>query len=240
VLFNSLSFLVFFVGVFAVYQLPFDWRLKKAFVLVVSYVFYAAWNPAFLLLLWLSTLADWFAGNFIHGATTPRRRKRFLLISLGANLLPLLYFKYAEFILGTLAHGSRWLGIPFDPALPAVTLPIGISFYTFHGLSYTLDVYFKTSSPAKSFLDYALYVTFFPHLVAGPILRASHFLPQLEQPKRANASQLGWGIALFSLGIFQKNALADTFLAPIAARWPSPGRSIATSPATRPAPSVWL
>ena len=107
-------------------------------------------------------------------------------------------------------------GAEFQAATPDIILPVGISFYTFQTLSYTLDVYKKRAHPAKSFLDFALYVTFFPQLVAGPIVRATHFIPQCEAPKRATAQMFSWGLFLTSLGLFQKVVLADAMLAPTA------------------------
>jgi alginate O-acetyltransferase complex protein AlgI len=104
-------------------------------------------------------------------------------------------------------------GFEFHPAAPSIILPVGISFYTFQTLSYTLDVYFRKSKRCQSFLDFALYVTFFPQLVAGPIVRASEFLPQCLQPKRATRDQFGWGLYFITLGLFQKVVLADGLLA---------------------------
>ena len=100
-------------------------------------------------------------------------------------------------------------GISFEAALPNIILPVGISFYTFQTLSYTLDVYFKKAKPSQSFLDFALYLTFFPQLVAGLIVRAAEFLPQCLKPRRATIDQFGWGLYFVTLGLFQKVVLAD-------------------------------
>jgi D-alanyl-lipoteichoic acid acyltransferase DltB (MBOAT superfamily) len=139
-----------------------------------------------------------------------------LVTSLGVNLGLLGYFKYAAFVTRNFARFLGALGIPFSPAELDVILPIGISFYTFQTLSYTLDIYFGKGKPWGSFLDYALYVTFFPQLVAGPIVRAFQFLPQCEEPRRASSRQLSWGLTLLLVGLFQKIAIADGLLAPIA------------------------
>ena len=109
------------------------------------------------------------------------------------------------------------LGIAYKPAAADIVLPVGISFYTFATMSYTLDVYLRRAVPARNFLDYALFVTFFPHLVAGPIMRPTELVPQFEKPRRASGAQLRFGLALMTLGLFNKVVLADTFLSSRAA-----------------------
>ncbi|HEY1557152.1 MAG TPA: MBOAT family O-acyltransferase [Kofleriaceae bacterium] len=192
--------------VLAVHYSPLPWTARKLALLGFSYVFYAAWDPLFVVLLWGSTVVDWFVAKAMTKTERPRRRKAFLGISLAFNLGLLGYFKYAGFL-------ARSLGIAWQPD---VILPIGISFYTFMTLSYTIDVYLRRARPARSFLDYALYVTFFPHLVSGPIVRATELVPQFESPRRATGGQLGWGLALLALGLFEKVVLADALLAPVA------------------------
>ena len=110
------------------------------------------------------------------------------------------------------------LGVAYHPAHYDIVLPVGISFYTFATMSYTLDVYLRRAAPAGNLLDYALFVTFFPHLVAGPIMRPTELVPQFEQPRRASAQQLRFGLALMTLGLFNKIVLADSFLSKIAER----------------------
>jgi len=214
VLFNSLTFLIFFAVVLGLYYLPLNWQLKKFNLLTASYLFYAAWNPPFVLLLWLSTLVDWFIASKMALTDNQRKKKLLLIISLVVNLGLLAYFKYATFILDNFVLFINNLGISYHPALPSIILPIGISFYTFQTLSYTIDVY-RGEKPCKSFLDFALFVTFFPQLVAGPIVRSSYFLPQCETPKQATIQQLGWGLSLLIIGLFQKSILADSLLAPV-------------------------
>jgi alginate O-acetyltransferase complex protein AlgI len=136
-----------------------------------------------------------------------------MLLSVVANLGMLGYFKYGGFLLGNFAASMAALGIAWQPPQLDIVLPVGISFYTFATMSYTLDVYLRRAEPARSFLDYALFVTFFPHLVAGPIMRPTELVPQFESPRRANANQLCFGLALMTLGLFQKVVLADGFLA---------------------------
>ena len=213
-LFNSLTFLIFFAIVLGLYYLPLNWQIKKFNLLTASYLFYAAWNPPFVLLLWLSTLVDWFIASKMALADNQRKKKLLLIISLTVNLGLLAYFKYATFILDNFVLLINSLNISYHPALPSIILPVGISFYTFQTLSYTIDVY-RGEKPCKSFLDFALFVTFFPQLVAGPIVRSSYFLPQCETPKQATSQQLGWGLSLLIIGLFQKSILADSLLAPI-------------------------
>jgi D-alanyl-lipoteichoic acid acyltransferase DltB (MBOAT superfamily) len=179
-------------------------------------VFYAAWDPVFIVLVWLSTVVDWTAARLISGAAT-RSRKRVLLIgSVIVNLGVLGYFKYGNFVLANVVMALHAIGVDYQPMPIDIVLPIGISFYTFHTLSYTLDVYLGRATPWPSFLDFALYVTFFPALVAGPILRSSQFLPQCAAPRRTTARLLAWGLSLVVLGLFEKTVLADVVLAPVA------------------------
>jgi len=166
-------------------------------------------------LLWLSTVVDWFAARWMYNARTKVLRIVFLVLSLCVNLGLLGFFKYGNFLLDNFILCTDFLGIHFQPARPDIILPVGISFYTFQTLSYTLDIYRRKIRPWHSFLDYALYVTFFPQLVAGPIVRAVEFLPQCIRPRRANRSQLSWGLSLLVIGLFEKVVIADGFLAPI-------------------------
>ncbi|HET9626819.1 MAG TPA: MBOAT family protein [Kofleriaceae bacterium] len=213
--FNSFLFAAFFAVVLAVYNLPaLTWRGQKVWLLVTSYVFYAAWDPVFIVLVWLSTFVDWTAARLILGARTPRRRRALLVVSVIVNLGVLGYFKYGNFVLDNVVAALHAIGIAYHPAPLDIVLPIGISFYTFHTLSYTLDIYLGRTRPWDSFLDFALYVTFFPALVAGPILRSSQFLPQCATPRRTTGPLLAWGMALLVLGLFEKSALADVLLAP--------------------------
>jgi len=217
-LFNSFTFIVFFAIVLLIYYLPFPWKGKKLFLLIASYVFYAAWKVPFLLLLWISTLTDWFIAARIHAARGRRKRKMLLVTSLLINLGLLGFFKYSNFFLQSLGSLAHLITPKFSPPLLDVVLPVGISFYTFQTLSYTIDIYRGQARPWPSFLDYALYVSFFPQLVAGPIVRAFHFLPQCIREKGITADDFAWGITLFVLGLFEKVVLADGLLAPIVER----------------------
>jgi alginate O-acetyltransferase complex protein AlgI len=215
--FNSYLFGVFFAIVLAVYNLPaLSWRGQKLWLLVTSYAFYAAWDPVFIVLVWLSTIVDWTAARWIADAPSQHRKRMLMVVSVIVNLGVLGYFKYGAFVLHNLVTALHAIGVEFHPAPTDIVLPIGISFYTFHTLSYTLDVYLGRTRPCTSFLDFALYVTFFPALVAGPILRASQFLPQCAQPRRTTPRALAWGLALLVLGLFEKDLLADVVMAPAA------------------------
>lgn len=212
-LFNSLTFVVFFALVLGAYWTLRSWEARKNLLLVASYVFYGTWNPPFALLLFATTALDWWLGARIAASTTPGRRKAWLVASLASNLSMLGFFKYGNFLL----ENFTWLlaqgGIAYQPPKLDLFLPIGISFYTFHSLSYTLDVYRRTTEPTRSLRDFTLAVSFFPQLVAGPIVRAADFLPQAAQPPRPDTSRLIWGLALMTLGLFEKSVLADTMLA---------------------------
>jgi alginate O-acetyltransferase complex protein AlgI len=211
-LFNSLSFIVFFLVVITLHYTIRSWKTQKTVLLLASYLFYAAWNPPFVILLWISTVVDWYVANALETEKKVVKRCILLSVSLLVNLGLLGFFKYGEFLLENFIVALNLLGLDFQAAAPNIILPVGISFYTFQTLSYTLDIYFRKSKPSKSFLDFALYVTFFPQLVAGPIVRATEFLPQCEEPRRATRDQFGWGLYFITLGLFQKVVLADGML----------------------------
>jgi alginate O-acetyltransferase complex protein AlgI len=212
-LFNSLGFLAFLAIVLALYNSPVSWVNKKRMLLIASYLFYALWNPPLILLLWISTMVDWIAGNKLYREESPRKRKMWLLLSLFVNLGFLAFFKYGGFLLENFTTLINLTGLDFHPAAPDILLPMGISFYTFQTMSYTIDMYYKRNEPAKTFLDFALYVTFFPQLVAGPIVRSKELIPQFYEPKRATQQQFLWGSFLLTLGLFEKVICADVLLA---------------------------
>jgi D-alanyl-lipoteichoic acid acyltransferase DltB (MBOAT superfamily) len=213
--FNSYIFLIFFAVVWGLHQLPFPWAVKKFNLLVASYVFYAAWSPPFVLLLILSAVVDFFLARWMGRIDAPSGRRLLLGASLAVNLGLLGYFKYGSFLLENFVRAAALLGIHYQPPAGDIILPLGISFYTFETISYLMDVYRRRIKPWGSFLDYALFLTFFPHLVAGPIVRAADFLPQCVTPRRATDRQIGWGLCLLVLGLFEKVVLADGLLAPV-------------------------
>lgn len=212
-LFNSLGFIVFLVIVLILYYAPLlNWINKKRMLLIASYLFYAMWNPPLILLLWGSTVVDWIVGNKLYREENQRRRKMWLMISLCVNLGFLGFFKYGGFLLENFVSLVNLIGWDFNPAAPDILLPMGISFYTFQTMSYTIDMYNKQNEPARSFLDFALYVTFFPQLVAGPIVRSKELIPQFYEPTSATRQQFLWGTFLLTLGLFQKVVCADVLL----------------------------
>jgi len=214
--FNSLTFIAFFACVLALHSLPLRWTTRKINLLIASYIFYTAWNPPFVILLRISTDVDWYAAQGLVKAQRQSTRHAWMLLSVIANLGMLGYFKYGQFLLDNFSMLMASLGVVYQPPHADIVLPVGISFYTFATLSYTLDVYLRRALPARNFLDYALFVTFFPHLVAGPIMRPTELVPQFAQPRRASADQLRFGLALMTLGLFNKVVLADSFLANVA------------------------
>lgn len=212
-LFNSYTFIAFFIIILILHHLPFfSWKTKKINLLLASYIFYAAWNPPFILLLWLSTVVDFFVGKALYRQENKHRKKLLLVISLMGNLGMLCFFKYGGFLLENFTVLVNAIGIEFHPAKPNIILPAGISFYTFTTLCYTIDMYKKESEPVKSLLDFSLFVTFFPHLVAGPIVRPPQLVPQFATPKQAGQKQMIQGLFLISLGLFMKVVLADSML----------------------------
>jgi len=204
--FVSFEYLLLLLGTFAVYYfLP--WRLRVALVLVASYVFYAYWELWYAYLIGFTTLVDYVAALAIHGTSDPRRRRLFLILSLGANLAVLGYFKYTNFALDTLRAllGGAVLDIPHLD----IVLPAGISFYTFKEMSYTIDVYRGQLRPTRDPLLFAAYVSFFPQLVAGPIQRADDLIPQLAVAQPFRLEQVTSGVGLIFIGLFKKLCLAD-------------------------------
>jgi alginate O-acetyltransferase complex protein AlgI len=212
-LFNSLTFVVFYVAVFALYWLLRARTPQNVLLLAASWIFYGAWSWKFLLLLIASTLLDYVAGLLIAGSGNPRRKRLFLLISVTGNLLFLATFKYLGFFVTEFADLLERLG--FNASIPVleIVLPVGISFYTFQTIGYVVDVYRGKVPAARSLLDYALYVAFFPQLVAGPIERAGHLIPQFQKARVWSTAAFESGLQLAVWGLFKKVAIADN-LAP--------------------------
>ena len=205
-LFNSLPFLIFFPCVFVLYYaLPF--RFRKYMLLAASYYFYMCWKPEFIVLILFSTLVDYFCG--LGMARYPGRKKWLLALSLTMNLGLLFFFKYLNFFGETLTALCRAVSIPFSAPALNIILPVGISFYTFQTLSYTLDVYRGRLEPERDFVTFALFVSFFPQLVAGPIEKASNLLPQLKEEHRFTYENASWGAKLMAWGFFKKMVVAD-------------------------------
>jgi alginate O-acetyltransferase complex protein AlgI len=212
-LFNSLGFVVFFMVVLVLYYAKiFGWTNKKRMLLFSSYVFYGLWNPPLIVLLWISTMIDWIAAKKLSVETVQTKRKLWLLLSVVVNLGFLGFFKYGNFLVENFTFLLNTVGVDFKARPMDIILPMGISFYTFQTMSYTIDMYRRKIEPARTFLDFALYVTFFPQLVAGPIVRAGDLITQFYEEKKATVEQFFWGLFLLTLGVFLKVVLADTLL----------------------------
>ena len=214
-LFTSTAFLVFLPLVFGLYWFVFGKSLKyqNVMLMLCSYVFYGWWNWKFIGLLLLSTLIDYAFGALVAEGTGAKR-KLFLVLSIINNLLVLCIFKYYNFFIRETGDFLARFGVSFHPYLIRLILPVGISFYTFHGMSYVIDIYRKNFKPVKSFVDYSLFVSFFPLLVAGPIERATHLLPQIQQPRIFQREQAAQGLRLMLWGFFKKMVIANS-LSPI-------------------------
>ena len=216
--FDSLTFVVFLAAIFAGYWTVRSWPARKVFLLAASYLFYAAWNPFFVLLIIATTGFDWLASHWMNRTRHLPYRRAILAASITINLGSLGFFKYAQFFSDTAVDLLHVFGINFEPVSLGILLPVGISFYTFESLSYVIDVYRRRIGVSKSLLDYGLYVTFFPHLVAGPILRYGDFSPQFAQPRSWASADVGKGLALFVFGLALKVCLADLVFAPVVDR----------------------
>ena len=205
--FNSLTFAVFIAVVYSLYRvLPH--RGQNIMLLVASYVFYGAWDWRFLSLILLSTFVDYFIGLALVNSEGKRRRL-YLLISVFTNLGLLATFKYFGFFSDSLRVLLSWIGFDAGWTTIHIVLPVGISFYTFQTMSYTIDIYREKIQPTSRFLDFALFVAFFPQLVAGPIERASNLLPQIANPRTLTFEQTTRGFYLILFGLFKKVAIAD-------------------------------
>ncbi|HEU5073251.1 MAG TPA: MBOAT family protein [Polyangiaceae bacterium] len=184
-------------------------KVRLIFILLASYVFYAHWDWRFLFLIWGSSTADWLLGNAIANAPSSAARKRWLLGTVVLNLGVLGTFKYFNFFADSLRAALEGLGVPMSPVTLEVMLPIGISFFTFESMSYVIDVYRGDIKPQRSYLEYLSFVAFFPHLVAGPIVRPRDLLPQLAGPPRFSAEEASEGLFLIALGLLKKVAIGD-------------------------------
>ena len=209
-LFNSFEFLIFLPIVFALYWFVFNRSLRwqNSFILIASYFFYGWWSKRFLGLLMLSTLLDYCYG-FGVASQSKNKARLFLTLSIINNLGILCVFKYYDFFAQQLNALLQHIGMHSDIVMLHVVLPIGISFYTFHGMSYVFDIYRGKQKPVSNVIDYAVFVGFFPLLVAGPIERAGHLLPQVQKKRTFNYSQAVEGCRLMLWGMFKKVVIAD-------------------------------
>jgi len=208
-IFATKAFFVFLPTVLVLYHLL-RRRSHKYFVLLAaSWLFYSWLSPQYLWVIIACTVIDYVAGLKIESAATERGRKRWLVVSIAANLGLLFAFKYTAFAVDNAVSLARLFGAEIHDRTWEILLPIGISFHTFQGISYTVDVYRRQIRAVRSFLDYALFVSFFPQLAAGPIVRAVEFLPQMATPPSPGAKQIAEGLHFFLLGLFKKVFIAD-------------------------------
>ncbi len=227
--FDSIEFLVFLTAVLALERLMRGGLPRKLLLLIASYVFYASWNPPFVLLLVFSTLLDYGVGLWLGRTTRPGHRKLLLLASLLGNLGVLAFFKYGGMFEDITALVPA---LNVDTAFPRrddLIIPLGISFYTFQTISYSIDVYRKRIEPCRDFIAFALFVTFFPQLIAGPVMRAGKLLPQIAANRQATAQQIRSGVELFLLGAIKKVVVADNLAVLVDAIWSNPAQYSAGS-----------
>ncbi|HTF21726.1 MAG TPA: MBOAT family O-acyltransferase [Chryseolinea sp.] len=206
-LFNSLGYAIFLPLIFILYwSIPSKlWRQQNLLLLLASYFFYGCWDWRFVFLLGFSTVLDYYTGLRIQSEQSPSSKKFWLWLSIAINLGFLSIFKYFNFFIDSMID----VGIDIPHVVLKIVLPVGISFYTFHGLSYVIDIYYGRIKPEGNFATYALFVSFFPLLVAGPIERATHLLPQLKKDRFFNRSEATDGLRQILWGLFKKVVVAD-------------------------------
>ncbi len=207
-LFNSLDFLLFSIVVLIIQRLL-PHRPRNIFLLAASYFFYGSWDWRFLSLILFSTILDFYCGRGISASQTSQKRKWLLAASVTANLLVLGFFKYADFFIESASELIAFIGLNPASFRLDIVLPVGISFYTFQTMSYTIDIYRKQTEPVKHFIDFALFVSFFPQLVAGPIERAKHLAPQMTRKPVVTLEMFRVGCWLIMWGLFKKVVIAD-------------------------------
>src|ERR1044072_1628209 len=217
-LFVEFRFFWFFLAVIAVYWSLRENPSRKMWLLVCSYFFYACWNWKFLFLIMASSALDYLVGSMLARTDDPAKRRGWLILSLTANLGTIAFFKYYNFFVTSAPATLAWLGL--HPSLHTlnIIIPVGVSFYTFHSMSYTIDVYRRKLEPVRGALALAYYIGFFPQLVAGPIVRASQFLPQLRSVRRFADVDVRGALVLFLTGFIKKACIADA-VAPFVDRY---------------------
>jgi len=210
-LFNSFSYLIFLPIVFIIYwAINNNLKLQNLFLLFASYFFYAFWDYRFLFLLVFSTFLDFISGKLIFRSKNQIEKKSWLLISVIINLGFLGVFKYFNFFTESFSELFSHLGIKINPFTLKLILPVGISFYTFHGLSYVVDIYKNRFKPINDFISYSVFVCFFPLLVAGPIERATHLLPQITTKRVIDYNSFVDGLRQILWGLVKKIIIADS------------------------------
>ncbi|MCX7825951.1 MAG: MBOAT family protein [Verrucomicrobiae bacterium] len=213
-LFNTIEYFIFLPIVLALYY-ALNQRWQNRLLLAASYFFYGWWDWRFVSLLMISTVVDFFLALAIHRTEEPRRRKRWLIFSCLVNFGMLGFFKYFNFFVHSASEAFRALGLEVDAPTLHIILPAGISFYTFQTMNYVIDVYRREMEPTRDFLSYAVFVSYFPHLVAGPIMRAELLLPQITSKRVVTNEHLRTGCLLIFIGLFKKVVLADSVAADV-------------------------
>nr|MDQ3102023.1 MBOAT family protein [Bacteroidota bacterium] len=208
-IFNSLPFVIFLIVVFALHWTPFSrsGRHQNIILLIASYVFYGWWDVRFLSLILISSLIDYVLGMKIADTANERWRRIFLMISLSTNLGLLFFFKYFNFFVSSFKLA---FGLADEPSMLDIILPVGISFYTFQTLSYTIDIYRRQLEPNRNLIEFLTFVSFFPQLVAGPIERARTLLPQISMVRVFSHDQAVVGCRFILIGAFKKIVIADS------------------------------
>ncbi len=208
-LFFEARFLGFFLVVLLVHWALPGRRARLVWLLAASCYFYMSWNPWLISLILFSASVDYAIALWLPSVVSSNRRRLLLILSVGTNLSLLAFFKYTNFFLTSACTALNWFGVPWSWTELNIILPLGISFYTFETISYVVDVYRKKITPVRNALDYALYIMFFPHLIAGPIVRPREFLPQLARNRRFSWDRAQLGLQFFLLGAFKKVVIAD-------------------------------
>lgn len=210
-LFNSITYFFFFVIVFSLYwsALRKDFRWQNLFLFIASYCFYGWWDVRFLILIFISSSVDFFLGRAIFFQTDKKKKLYLLRLAMLINLGMLGFFKYYNFFVDSFAHLTGHFGFESNMRVLHIILPIGISFYTFQSLSYSIDIYRGKIQPTNKFISFMTFVSFFPQLVAGPIQRASELLPQFLKARIFNRDHLASGFRLILYGLFKKMVIAD-------------------------------
>lgn len=209
-LFNSYVFIFFLLIVLPIFYLLPQKKYKKLFLLFAGYFFYGYWDYRFCALLAISTIVDFVIGRLIYNTDKQKLRSVYLIISMCVNLGILGFFKYFNFFIGSFTTMASTFGLHVDFLHLNIILPVGISFYTFQTMSYTIDIYREKLTPTNNFVDFALFVSFFPQLVAGPIERAADLLPRITACKQVSRLQIKEGLTLVAYGFFKKVMIGDT------------------------------
>ena len=230
--FNSAVFFAFLAVFLPLYFAIPGWRARKLWLLLGGIVFYGWFNPAYLGLVFLSTTIDFLCVRIMTTRDSERTRRLALTASVISNLTILATFKYFNFFVGNVTSGLHALGVHVSTPTLNLVLPIGISFYSFEAISYAVDAYKKRTTVARSYLDLLLFITFFPHLVAGPIVRAKDFLPQLEKPRRVSTPDVVVALQWIVGGYFMKVGVADNLSSSV--------ERVFAAPATASTTEAWL